>query len=89
MAMTSDLAYENQTLWLSFAWMTQAVVFIGLGIWKRFNLAKYIGVGLLVLTLVKLILLDLPFISIKFKAILFIALGLIGLIASRVFYKKK
>lgn len=89
MAMTSDLAYENQTLWLSFAWMTQAVVFIGLGIWKRFNLAKYIGVGLLVLTLVKLILLDLPFISIQFKAILFIALGLIGLIASRVFYKKK
>jgi uncharacterized membrane protein len=89
MAVTSDLAYENQTLWLSFAWMTQAVVFIGLGIWKRFNLAKYIGVGLLVLTLVKLILLDLPFISIQFKAILFIALGLIGLIASRVFYKKK
>jgi uncharacterized membrane protein len=89
MAVTSDLAYENQTLWLSFAWMTQAVLFIGMGIWKRFNLAKYIGVGLLVLTLVKLILLDLPFISIQFKAILFIALGLIGLIASRVFYKKK
>ncbi|MBM7620840.1 putative membrane protein [Bacillus tianshenii] len=89
MAVTSDLPYENRTLWLSFAWMTQAVVVIGVGIWKRFNLAKYIGVGLLVLTLVKLILLDLPFISIQFKAILFIALGLIGLIASRVFYKKK
>lgn len=89
MAVTSDLAYENQTIWLSFAWMTQAVVFIGLGIRMRFNLAKYIGVGLLGLTLIKLILLDLPFLSIQFKAILFIALGLIGLIASRVFYKKK
>lgn len=88
-ATTQDLSYETKTIWLSFAWMTQAVITIGIGLWRRFNLAKYIGVGLLVLTLGKLILLDLPFIPIQFKALLFIVLGVLGLIASRVFYKKK
>ncbi|WP_169865091.1 DUF2339 domain-containing protein [Sutcliffiella halmapala] len=89
MAATDGLPYETQTIWLSFAWITQAVITIVIGMWKRFNLAKYIGVGLLVLTLVKLILLDLPFIPIQFRALLFIVLGVIGLVASRVFYRKK
>jgi uncharacterized membrane protein len=83
-----ELPYENQTLWLSVSWISLAVLSICLWLWKGFNQAKYIGVGLLMLTLVKLILLDLPFIPILFRAILFIILGAIGLAASRAFYKK-
>ncbi|WP_223700859.1 DUF2339 domain-containing protein [Sutcliffiella deserti] len=88
LAITKDFDYETRTLWLSFAWIAQAVLTIIVGLWLKFKQAKYIGVGLLVLTLVKLVLLDLPFIPIQFRALLFIVLGIIGLIVSRTFYQK-
>jgi multidrug transporter EmrE-like cation transporter len=60
-----------------------------IGALKTFKTATYVGVGILFLTLFKLVLYDLPFIPMAIRALLFIVLGAIGLIISRLFYKKK
>lgn len=93
----SDLTYliidgnhldDSGPLILSSFW-----VFIAIGymIFSRFtgiSVGKFVGVAVLFLTVAKVILIDISFMSMVFRAILFIGLGIIGLIISRVYYKR-
>lgn len=89
LAAVKHLEPQQQRLILTFVWMFLAVLAIVVGLTKRFSIAKYAGVGMLILTLLKLVFYDLPFIPIPLRAVLFIALGIVGLGVSRAFYKRK
>ncbi|MFC3885068.1 DUF2339 domain-containing protein [Bacillus songklensis] len=89
MACVHDMNDNSQRLILTFVWMVMSIASIAAGVLKESTQAKYIGVSLLILTLLKLALLDIPYIPLFIRAILFIALGFVGLIVSRIFYRKK
>ncbi|MCM3018383.1 DUF2339 domain-containing protein [Priestia megaterium] len=86
---TNHLSTNPQTLIMTAVWLGMSIVAFVIGSLKTFKTATYIGVGILFLTLFKLVLYDLPFIPMAIRALLFIVLGAIGLIISRLFYKKK
>lgn len=74
---------------LSASW----IVFVGLmyaayGYFKE-RVWNHIGLCLLLVTLIKITLFDLSTLDIVWRAILFMILGVIGLVISRVFYSKK
>lgn len=74
---------------INLSWIMIAIIAMVLGSVKKFKVWTYIGIGLLLLTLCKLVLVDLPNITLIVRAGLFILLGLIGLIISRIFFKGK
>jgi len=86
---TNDLSANTQTLIMTAVWLCLSIAAFVIGSLRTFKTATYIGVGILFLTLFKLVLYDLPFIPMAIRALLFIVLGAIGLIVSRLFYKKK
>lgn len=86
---TNHFSTNPQTLIMTAVWLGMSIAAFVIGSLKTFKTATYIGVGILFLTLFKLILYDLPFIPMAIRALLFIVLGAIGLIISRLFYKKK
>lgn len=86
---TNHLSANPQTLIMTAVWLGLSIAAFVIGSLKTFKTATYIGVGILFLTLFKLVLYDLPFIPMAIRALLFIVLGAIGLIISRLFYKKK
>ncbi|AUO13926.1 DUF2339 domain-containing protein [Priestia megaterium] len=88
-AVTNHLSANPQTLIMTAVWLGLSIAAFIIGSLKTFKTATYIGVGILFLTLFKLVLYDLPFIPMAIRALLFIVLGAIGLIISRLFYKKK
>ncbi|WP_203362644.1 DUF2339 domain-containing protein [Bacillus sp. REN10] len=89
MAVVEEWADNKQRLAVNVVWIGLAVIAIVIGLKKTFNYAKYIGVSLLMLTLLKMVLYDMPYIPLAIRACLFIALGFVGLVVSRTFYKKK
>ncbi|QKE75434.1 DUF2339 domain-containing protein [Arthrobacter citreus] len=74
---------------INISWILLSIVAMSLGNLKKFKVWTYIGIGLLLLTLGKLVLIDLPNITLLVRAGLFILLGLIGLVISRIFFKGK
>ena len=68
--------------------MTCAIIGMVYGSMKNVKGARYAGVILLFSTLLKVIFIDLPTVSILVKAVLFIGLGAVGLVISRMFYRK-
>lgn len=89
LACIHHMSDDSQRLILTFVWLLLSLSSIGAGVIKENKQAKYIGVVLLILTLLKLVILDIPYIPLFIRAILFIALGFAGLMVSRVFYKNK
>ncbi|MGM7634996.1 DUF2339 domain-containing protein [Bacillus sp. Hm123] len=89
MAVVEGWPDNKQRLAVNVVWISLAVTTIAIGLKKTFNYAKYIGVSLLILTLLKMVLYDMPYIPLAIRAGLFIALGFVGLVVSRTFYKKK
>jgi len=89
LACIDHMSDDSQRLILTFVWLMLSLSSIGAGVIKENKQAKYIGVALLILTLLKLVLLDIPYIPLFIRAILFIALGFAGLMVSRIFYKNK
>ncbi|WP_338754492.1 DUF2339 domain-containing protein [Bacillus sp. FJAT-52991] len=89
MAVVEGWADNKQRLAVNVVWIGLAIVAIVIGLKNTFNYAKYIGVSLLILTLLKMIFYDMPYIPLAIRAGLFIALGFVGLVVSRTFYKKK
>ncbi|MDR6550114.1 DUF2339 domain-containing protein [Paenibacillus qinlingensis] len=83
-----DVSSNMQHLLVSTAWVAYAISVIAYGLQKQIKQMRLAGVALLFLTLIKVIYLDLPNVSLTVKAILFIGLGFIGLLLSRFFYKK-
>ncbi|MBM7693840.1 putative membrane protein [Peribacillus deserti] len=88
MIITEVLSINSQHLILSAIWCLYALAVIAYGLIKGLKIARYTGIGLLLLTLLKLIFFDIPSVSMLVRAILFMGLGSIGLLVSRIFYKK-
>ncbi|MFS0861233.1 DUF2339 domain-containing protein [Fredinandcohnia sp. 179-A 10B2 NHS] len=88
-ALTNDLELSMQYMMVSFAWAIYAFVGIVLGSQRDNKPLRVFGLTLLFITLGKLIFFDLSYVSIFIRAILFIGLGVIGILGSRVFYRGK
>jgi len=84
---SGDTGSNMERVITSSLWIILAIVIMVLG---RFSLpqGKYVGVSILFVTLAKIILFDIPFVSVAIKAFLFIVLGVVGLLVSRAYYKK-
>jgi len=80
------------SLWMmlqSFVWMVYAAAGVALGVWKDNKKIRLAGMILLLITLCKLIFVDMHTVNLFIRTILFIALGTVGLLVSRLFYVKK
>ena len=73
---------------MSILWIAIAVLFMVLSKPLSIQQGKYVGAGILFLTLAKIIAVDIHFVSVAVRALMFILLGIVGLIVSRVYYKK-
>jgi uncharacterized membrane protein len=86
--LSGDIGSNMERVITSSLWIVVAILFMLLS--HRFSLhqGKYVGVGVLFFTLAKIILFDIPFVSVPIKALLFIVLGVVGLLVSHAYYKK-
>lgn len=81
---------ENiQHMAMSFVWAIDAFMTIMVGSRLDSKLIRISGLVLLFATLIKLIFIDLTYLSIFLRAFLFIVLGLFGIIISRIYYKSQ
>lgn len=87
--LTADLTYDFRHLILSAVWALYAIAVIVCGMIFQRQMVRIAGLGLLFLTLVKVIIVDLPDVSVAVRAILFIGLGALGMFVSRLLYKRK
>jgi len=87
--LTANLKYDMQHLVTSFVWAFYAIVIIVIGIWINQKKVRLAGILFLFSTLVKIIFIDLPDVSIAVRAMLFIVIGCIGIVVSRLLYKKE
>ncbi|WP_391205147.1 DUF2339 domain-containing protein [Psychrobacillus sp. L4] len=83
-----DSGSNLERLFTSSLWIAVSILYMLLS--RRYSLqqGKYVGVGVLFFTLAKIILLDIPLVSVPVRALLFIVLGTVGLLVSRAYYKK-
>ncbi len=86
---TEEWSISLQMLTLSFSWVLYAVVGVVIGVLKDKKSIRIIGVILLFITLSKIIVVDLQYVTLLIRTILFIGLGTTGLLVSRLFYSKK
>ncbi|TDL80320.1 DUF2339 domain-containing protein [Peribacillus frigoritolerans] len=89
LAAASNMSFEIRMMSVTGIWALYAVLCVVYGVLKNHRKVRILGIGLLFLTLSKLVLLDLVSLSIVLRAILFIALGTVGIGLSRFFYKTK
>lgn len=87
--LTESASNEFKHLAMSVVWLLYAIGAIVLGIVYKIPKARLTGIIFLFVVLIKVILVDVPDTSLTIKAVLFIALGLVGLIVSRILYGKK
>ncbi|CAM4490769.1 DUF2339 domain-containing protein [Paenibacillus tarimensis] len=85
--LTGDLNYEMQHLVISFVWAAYAIAIMVLGIWANRKKVRLAGILFLFITLLKIIFVDLPDVSVAVRAVLFIVLGCIGILVSRLSYR--
>ena len=83
-----DVGSNLERVFTSALWIITAVLFMLLSGRLSLQQGKYVGVGILFFTLAKIILFDISFVTVPIKALLFIVLGIVGLLVSRVYYKK-
>lgn len=79
---------DLQHLSVSFAWIAYAAIMVTLGISRNHRTARLAGVFLLFVTLAKLIIVDIPSVSVFIRAVLFMGLGGVGILVSRLFYRR-
>lgn len=81
--MNYEFVYLGHTLWMFlFAFLS-----VSLGIRYKWNVVKLVGLALIGICLIKLFFIDLINVSIIVRAILFIVVGIVGLIYSRLLIK--
>jgi uncharacterized membrane protein len=86
---TRALTFDYQHLVLSAVWVFYAIIVIFFGLIVKKRNVRLAGLLFLFISLLKIIFVDLPDVSIAVRAILFIGLGAIGVATSRLFYKGK
>lgn len=79
---------NGQVLLTTAGWAIYALVFVYLGMNRQRKSFRMLGIGLILFTLLKLIFFDLAFISLTTRSILFVFIGLIGIVVSRFIYGK-
>ncbi|WP_251559300.1 DUF2339 domain-containing protein [Paenibacillus pasadenensis] len=89
LALADELAPDNRSLVLSAVWVAYALSLIVLGLWLTQSKVRMAGIVLLFLTLLKVIFVDLPGVSVAVRAVLFIGLGAVGILVSRFVYRKQ
>lgn len=88
-ALTHEYTLNIKYMAVSFSWGIYAFIGVILGSIKNYKPLRVFGLILLFITLAKLFLVDLTYVSIFIRAVLFIGLGIIGIIGSRIFYKNE
>lgn len=78
-----------QPMVLSIAWLVYAVFFVGYGFYKNDKVTRMFGIAVIFFTLAKVILVDIPAVSMAVRALLFLLLGSLGIVISRLFYRKE
>lgn len=86
-ALTFEQTQNIQSMVMSFSWAIYAFICMILGVKKEDKILRVFGLILLFLTLAKLVFIDLSSLSLSIRAVLFIVLGLIGMVISRIYYK--
>ncbi|MFP3727448.1 DUF2339 domain-containing protein [Priestia filamentosa] len=86
---TEHLSTNVQSLTTTSIWAIYAIVSVVYGVMSKNRNIRILGIGLLFLTLLKLIFVDMTSVSILVRAILFIGVGFIGVAISRFFYSTK
>ncbi|MBE7119868.1 DUF2339 domain-containing protein [Bacillus cereus] len=74
---------------VSLLWMVYALFAVWFGRNRKMNEILYAGLVVLVVTVGKLFLLDLPEVSMMIRAVLFLIVGSIGIVISRMFFSKE
>jgi uncharacterized membrane protein len=87
--LTEEFSFNVTQMAISFVWAIYAVCAIIFGVIKKVKWIRLFGIGMLFVTLLKLIFIDLPTVSIVIRAILFIGIGVIGMAISRFYYMRK
>jgi uncharacterized membrane protein len=87
--LTRTLIFDYQHLVLSTVWGFYAILMILFGLIIKKRNVRLAGILFLLVTLLKIIFVDLPDVSTAVRAVLFIGLGAIGVAISRLFYKGK
>lgn len=85
--LTETYSQDTQSLSVSLVWMGYAIVLIILGMKKEVKKMRLYGVLFIFVTLLKVVFYDLPNVSMLVRAVLFIGLGGIGILVSRLFYR--
>lgn len=89
--LTADFGYTSpntEILLTTLGWALYALGCVYMGMQRQHKPLRLLGVGLILLTLLKLIFVDLAFISLATRSILFVLIGIIGMIVSRFIYGK-
>ena len=76
-------------MYLSLLWMIYALVSVWFGRNREMNEILYAGLVVLVVTVIKLFFLDLPEASMMIRAVLFLLIGGLGIVISRMFFSKE
>ncbi|PGZ18454.1 DUF2339 domain-containing protein [Bacillus cereus] len=77
------------SVYVSLLWMIYALVSVWFGRNRRMNEILYAGLVVLVVTVGKLFFLDLPEVSMMIRAVLFLLVGGLGIVISRMFFSKE
>lgn len=89
LVLAETLDPDRRSLVLSAVWVAYAVALFAVGLLLHKAKVRAAGIALLFLTLIKVIFIDLPGVSTAVRAILFIGLGIVGILASRMLYRKQ
>ena len=79
---------NTEVLLTTAGWALYALGCVYVGVKRQHKQLRMSGIGLILFTLLKLIFFDLVFISLTTRAILFVFIGLIGIVVSRFIYGK-
>ncbi|MGF2618119.1 DUF2339 domain-containing protein [Rossellomorea vietnamensis] len=88
LAATEGYSSDVQSLIISGLWVSYSIIGVIIGVKREDKKIRLLGIVLIFLTLVKVIFIDIAYISILVRAVLFIALGGVGIVLSRFYYKK-
>lgn len=86
-AATLEQTSSIQFMTMSFSWALYAFACLIVGAKKDDKILRVFALILLFLTLAKLVFIDLSYLLLSIRALLFIVLGIIGIVISRIYYK--
>lgn len=87
-AAVDGFSHSVQKMSVSFVWALYSILGVLYGVKMNVRKIRLFGIAMIFVTLLKLVFYDFPSVSIVIRALLFIVLGLLGILMSRIFYNK-